>query len=166
MPSRLSRSIFRLALCLAGALALSAAHADAIKEDGVCVDDVYTNCASSERSSLRSTRLKPFRNYAIVASGVQDAGKKTRAAILDSAQRLRWKVIEDKPSALRLQLDVRRHRALIDVKIRDGDVDVDYAGSANLNYEKDDKGNESIHPAYHKWVLKLLKVARKSAARL
>ncbi|MDR0735285.1 MAG: hypothetical protein LBF51_00385 [Zoogloeaceae bacterium] len=157
---------FRLVLCLAGALAFPALHAAAVKGESVCTDDIYTNCASEERSLARNTRLRPFRDEVIVAGKPQDAERKTRAAIIDSAQRLKWKVIEDKPAGLRLQLDVRRHRAVIDIKIKGGGVDVDYVSSVNLNYEKDDKGNERIHPNYHKWIQKLLKVARKSAKSL
>ena len=154
---------FRLFLCLAGLLAFPALHAAAVKGDNVCTDDIYTNCASEERTPGRSTRLKPFRNIVIVAENQEGAGKKTRAAIIDAAKRLKWKVIEDKPARLRLQLDVRRHRAVIDISIKDNSVDVDYVSSVNLNYEKDDKGYESIHPNYHKWIQKLLKTARKSA---
>ncbi|MDR1350011.1 MAG: hypothetical protein LBJ59_04380 [Zoogloeaceae bacterium] len=156
---------FRFALGLVSVLALSAAHADAIKDDGVCTDDIYTNCASEERSTVRSTRLKPFRNVTIVAKNIPDAEKKTHDVLVMSAQRLKWKVLENRPSALRLQLNSRRYSAVINVKIKGGNVDVDYVSSVNLNYEKDDKGNENIHPSYHKWVQKLLKVARKSAPR-
>ncbi|MDR3159867.1 MAG: hypothetical protein LBU11_12895 [Zoogloeaceae bacterium] len=155
---------FRLLLCLAGMLALPAAYADAIKDDGVCTDGIYTNCASEEQSTSRNTRLRPFRDEVIVAGNVQDAQGKTRAAIIESAKKHKWKVVEDKPSRLRLQLDIRRHRLIIAVAVKGGSVDIDYVDSVNLNYEKDAKGNESIHPNYNGWIRRLLKTARRSAA--
>jgi hypothetical protein len=159
----MSLRFFRYAPCLASLFILSAAHADAIKSGGVCTDDIYTNCASVEVSNARRTALKQFHDEVIVDRDVRNAEKITYDAIRKSARKFRWRVIKDTPSALRLQLNIRRHRAIIDITIKGGSVDADYVDSVNLNYEKDAAGNESIHPNYHSWVQNLLNFARKSA---
>jgi hypothetical protein len=159
-------SLFRLALCLVCGFLFSAAHADAIEDGSVCTDDIYTNCNAEEHSTERRAALKPFRGVPIVNKNAQDAERKAHDAILASARRLKWKILENKPAALRLQLDVRAYRVVVQIRIQGGSADVDYVDSANLNYEKDASGNESIHPSYHKWVRKLLKNARRSAKYL
>lgn len=73
-----------------------------------------------------------------------------RRAILLAGAGLGWRLEEASSSHIRGMLDIRSHRAEIDIAYTAEEFAIDYADSVNLRYD-----GHAIHPRYNAWVIKL-----------
>ena len=122
---------------------------------------MFTPAAYASRNAV----LDNVRDKVILQTPSEQAGKKTREAILQSAQQHGWKTVQDTPPVLQLRLDVRnKHSIVVNVTVKGNKVDVDYVDSINMYYRKYEDGQESIHSSYNRWVANLLETARNNAA--
>jgi hypothetical protein len=109
------------------------------------------------------TAIQNYRNEVILQAPSDQAEKRTRDIILESAFLRGWKLVKETPPVLQLQLNVRKHTAVVNVTIKGNKVDINYVSSVNLEYSKDRTGVECIHPKYNSWIANLLKTARTKA---
>jgi hypothetical protein len=115
---------------------------------------------------------------------VKNADRIVHDAILKSAAKQGWVVVVDTGSTLRLTLEVRTHKMVIDVRILGDSVAINYVDSVNMSYEKNWRDprasaefcatlpsacemndKDVIHPNYANWIARLLKQARSFAAQ-
>jgi hypothetical protein len=106
-----------------------------------------------------------FANEIILAAPGADAEQQVHDAIVAAAREQGWKVAQDTPRLLRLELIVRNQYAVIvNVRINIDMADVEYVSSIHMSYGRDANGREVISPAYGKWIARLLNAARQHAA--
>ncbi|MDR3159866.1 MAG: hypothetical protein LBU11_12890 [Zoogloeaceae bacterium] len=114
-----------------------------------------------------AAEMPRFANELILAAPSADAEERVHEVVVDAANSLGWKVAQDTPRLLRLEIIVRNQYAVIvNVLINIDMVDVEYVSSINMGYRKNADGHEVISPAYGKWVVQLLNAARQRAALL
>lgn len=136
--------------------------------------------------AMQDVAMPKFEHEVILNGNRPDAEKIVHDAIIEGAKKYDWKVVSDSHNTLRLKITVRdRHVAVIDVRIVDNSVAVDYVSSENMNYGKGggaisevclvtpaasqcvkSRSGEYIHANYGRWVRNLLKSARIAAKTL
>ena len=128
-------------------------------------------------AQARLVVMPKYEHEVILKSHNQDAENIVHLSILKSAARLGWIVAADDGKTMRLTLDVRTHKVMIDVRIFGNAVAVDYISSKNMDYDKNYSetgefcipaiyhmnGKEVIHSKYADWITRLLRHASAEA---
>ncbi|MDR0735284.1 MAG: hypothetical protein LBF51_00380 [Zoogloeaceae bacterium] len=108
-----------------------------------------------------------FANEIILPAPGADAEQRVHDVIVEAANSRGWKVAQDTPKRLRLEIIVRNQYAVVvNILINIDMVDVEYVSSIHMGYKRDADGREVISPAYGKWITQLLDAARQRAALL
>ncbi|MFK0572860.1 hypothetical protein [Endozoicomonas sp.] len=95
---------------------------------------------------------QPIRNVSVDSlPGVVAASKQdVRKAITMAINKRGWRVVSEKPGLIAASVDVRDHKAVVDIAYSATGYGIEYRDSTNLNH----KGN-NIHRNYNKWVVLL-----------
>lgn len=127
-------------------------------------------------------QMPKFGHEVILETPRAEAEKIIHDSIISGALAREWDIVSDDGKTLRLKIVVRgRHTVVIDVRVVDDGVAVDYVSSVNMSYGKGGessgdecavvavssctKAGEHIHVNYGRWVRNLLLSARKAAKR-
>ncbi|MDR0674394.1 MAG: hypothetical protein LBF93_12280 [Zoogloeaceae bacterium] len=130
-----------------------------------CAFALFLFCAAPMAHA--QAEMPYFANQIILPAPSADAEERVHDAIVEAANSRGWKVAQDTPKRLRLEIIVRNQYAVIvNILINIDMVDVEYVSSINMGYRKDANGREVISPAYGKWIGQLLDAARQRAALL
>jgi hypothetical protein len=65
-----------------------------------------------------------------------------------------WNMKIQEPGHIQAELEIRAHRAVVDITYTTKSYSITYNSSSNLNYHADDTGG-TIHKNYNGWVQKL-----------
>lgn len=82
-------------------------------------------------------------------------------AIRTAGAGLGWQMVPRGPGKVEGTLNVRAHRAVVDISFDAKNYSIKYKDSSNLNYD----GN-SIHPQYNNWIINLDRAIRAQLSAL
>ncbi|OAN11019.1 hypothetical protein A3K86_18765 [Photobacterium jeanii] len=107
------------------------------------------------------SRVHPVLNVENAPVSYNLQSQQVRSAILESGTARGWIMNETKPGTIRGEINVRTHKAVIDVEYNNKAYSIHYVSSENLKYED---GN--IHRNYNKWITNLDQDIKKKLATL
>ena len=73
-------------------------------------------------------------------------------AIVQAGSSLGWKVTKIKAGLAEARLDIRKHKAVVDIKYDAKTYSITYKSSTNLKYNS---STQTIHPNYNNWIINL-----------
>jgi hypothetical protein len=137
----------------------------------------------SAYASTMIVAMPKFEREVIVKKNGAEAEQVVHDSVIAGARNRGWEVVSDENNTLRLKIVVRnRHTVVIDARIIDNAVAIDYVSSENMDYDKGGasardecayvatwqckKDQEHIHINYGHWVRNLLRSARVAAKTL
>lgn len=96
------------------------------------------------------------------------------SAIIEGCAKRGWVPVKVKTGEINATLNLREHNAVVNIAYTAQRFSVKYVTSNNLNYGRDEKGIEQIHPNYNSWVknlknditLTIVQVSRNKATNL
>lgn len=121
----------------------------------------------STLSCARSTDLKEFDNIRFgTASGKVLTVDEAKSAIAKAAELGNWKVVDAGENKLTATLvENAKHTIIVEIICNADNLSIHYKDSINMNAEIEN-GVQQIHPAYHKWVKKLIRTIRTEIKKL